>query len=84
MSRIFEHGNWTHNSQCPICGTTEDKKVVLIGIAGTQDGYNIEAVQAHLDCLLDSLRYYPDGSIIGTITAYPPREQEPEEAEHED
>ena len=48
--RVFEHPNLT-DFKCPICGTSEDKEVVLIGIDGTKEGNNIQAEQFHLDCL---------------------------------
>ena len=48
--RIFDHPNMT-NFKCPICGTNDDKSVVLVGIAGTEDDGNIEATQVHLNCL---------------------------------
>ena len=49
--RVFQHPNKTDNWKCPICKTDEDKEVVLVGIIGTEDGYNIEAEQVHLVCL---------------------------------
>ena len=48
--RVFDEPNMT-NFKCPICGTSNNKPVVLVGIDGTQDGYNIQAVQYHLDCI---------------------------------
>lgn len=48
--RVFEKPNMT-NFKCPICGTSDNKPVVLVGIDGTQEGYNIQAVQYHLDCI---------------------------------
>jgi hypothetical protein len=48
--RIFEHPNLT-NFICPICGTSDDKQIVLIPISGTQDGGNMQARQYHLDCI---------------------------------
>ena len=48
--RAFEHPNM-NNFKCPICKTADDKPVVLIGIAGTENGGNIEAKQFHLDCI---------------------------------
>jgi len=83
MTKIFEHGNWSHNEQCPICGTNNDRQVVLIGIAGTESDDVMPAIETHLDCLLDALRYYPDGGIIGTIAPYPPSNRIAE-TEHED
>ena len=34
--RVFEHPN-LENFKCPICGTSDDKPVTLIGINGTQE-----------------------------------------------
>ncbi len=48
--RVFEHPN-LENFKCPICGTSDDKPVTLIGINGTQEGFNIEANQYHIDCI---------------------------------
>ena len=48
--RIFEHPNM-EGFKCPICGTAEDKPVVLIGIDGTEEDGNIEARQYHLSCI---------------------------------
>jgi hypothetical protein len=39
------------NFKCPICGTSDDKEVVLIGIDGTEEGNNIKAEQIHLECI---------------------------------
>jgi hypothetical protein len=48
--RPFEHPNMD-NFKCPICGTNEDKPVVLVGISGTEEGCNIRARQYHLGCI---------------------------------
>jgi len=53
--KIFEHMNT--DDKCPICGTNEDKPVTLIGVVGTEEDNNMEAVQIHIDCL--DLLYYP-------------------------
>jgi len=47
--RAFEHPNMT-NFKCPICLTTADRPVVLVGIPGTEDGNVIEAKQVHAEC----------------------------------
>ena len=60
--KIFKHGNFTNGSTCFICGGTQDGPVTLIGVVGTQVGYNMEAKQAHVDCL--ELLYYPDMEVI--------------------
>ena len=50
--RTFEHPNlYNEKWRCPICGTHDDKEVVLIGIVGTQDGNIIQAEQFHSDCI---------------------------------
>jgi hypothetical protein len=43
--------------KCPICGKSDDMPVVLVGIAGTQEGHIMEAEQFHLACI--DLTYYP-------------------------
>jgi hypothetical protein len=49
--RIFPHMNQVGQDVCPICKTKDDKPVVLIAIAGTEEGNNILAQQVHVDCL---------------------------------
>lgn len=49
--RVFPRPNKKYGWRCPICNTDEDGEVVLIRIAGTEDGNNAEAEQVHLDCL---------------------------------
>jgi len=49
--RIFEKPNLSNDWKCPICGTNKVQKVVLVSIAGTQDGNIIQAEQIHLDCI---------------------------------
>ena len=48
--RTFEHPN-LNDFVCPICKTSDDRKVLLIGIPGTEDGGNMEAQQYHSDCV---------------------------------
>jgi hypothetical protein len=60
--KIFEHFN--QSSICPICGTNEDKPATLIGIDGTEDGGNMEALQVHVDCLNIRLKRYPECSVV--------------------
>lgn len=58
--RTFEHPNMD-NFKCPICNTSDDKEIVLIGIEGTEDGNNIQAEQIHLECLeLRIVSLYPN------------------------
>ena len=49
--RIFKKPNLSNDWKCPICGTSDIKEVVLIGIEGTEEGLNIQAEQVHLDCI---------------------------------
>ncbi len=48
--RVFEHPNLS-NFVCPLCSTSRDEPVVLVGVEGTQEGNIMEAHQYHLDCL---------------------------------
>lgn len=69
--RIFDHPNLT-GFKCPICGTSADKPVVLIGIDGTQEDNLIEAIQVHLDCIELRIADRPEeeGKIIYQIISY--------------
>ena len=54
--RLFEKGNWSGKTACPVCKTNKDGQVTLIPKIGTGDNpkkkfQNFEAKQAHLDCL---------------------------------
>jgi len=49
--KVFEKPNLGGGWKCPICGTNKNKKVVMVGVVGTQEGYNIQAEQIHLECL---------------------------------
>ena len=49
--RIFDEPNISGGWKCPICNTDKVGKIVLIGVAGTEDDNNMEAEQFHLDCL---------------------------------
>jgi hypothetical protein len=49
--RAFKKPNLGSGWKCPICDTSEEKEVVLVGIIGTEDGNNIQAEQIHLDCI---------------------------------
>lgn len=48
--RTFDHPNFTGGFTCPICQTSADKPVTLVGIPGTEDGNNIQAAQVHAEC----------------------------------
>ena len=54
-ARTFEH--FPPESKCPLCGDNEDGICVLVGIQGTQDDGNIEALPVHLSCLSNPKRY---------------------------
>lgn len=58
--KIFEE--FPEQDTCPICRTNKPGKCCLIGIAGTQEGHNIEAKVFHVDCL--ELLYYEENGII--------------------
>jgi len=49
--RVFKKPNLSSGWKCPICGTDEEKKVVLIGVVGTREGLNVQAEQFHLECI---------------------------------
>jgi len=51
LMRVFEHPNTSAGWKCPICKTDADKEVVLIGVAGTEEGHIMQAEQIHLDCI---------------------------------
>ena len=63
--RTFEHFN--SKVPCPICGTTDDKETILIGIVGTQEGFNIQAVQVHTACLEQNILYSKEMGFIYCI-----------------
>jgi len=61
--RVFEKPNLQDGKwKCPICGTAEEKPVVLISITGTIQGNVCRATQFHLDCL--NLHYAEDEGLI--------------------
>lgn len=64
--RIFEHPNLLGDWKCPICNTAEDKPVMLIGIVGTEEGFNMKAEQFHVDCL--ELRWNKQLGLIFDLT----------------
>ncbi len=49
--RTFKEPNLSNDWKCPICNTADIKEVVLIEIAGSEDGNNIQAEQIHMDCI---------------------------------
>jgi hypothetical protein len=64
--RVFDHPNMDRFC-CPICGESDDKPVVLIGISGTEEGRNMQAEQVHFGCL-ENLRYYKSSRMIVAAT----------------
>lgn len=59
--RSFEHFNTAGGRPCPVCNTQDDKETVLVGIVGTEEDGNMEAMQVHLECI--ELYYYPPGLV---------------------
>ena len=49
---------------CPICNTEDEKDAMLVGIVGTEDGSNIQAIQVHLECISEQARFIKDRDII--------------------
>ena len=49
--RVFKEFNQTTDDVCPVCGTNENKEVVLVIIDGTQRGNISQCKQVHLDCI---------------------------------
>jgi hypothetical protein len=73
---IFEHMNAEGDAQCPVCGTSEDKRIALIPITGTNrdDGNIFKSAQVHLDCLNLMLYEHTDPdcrAMIGQAAIYP-------------
>ena len=54
-ARIFDH--FPQQSKCPLCGGNEDGPCVLIGIQGTQNDGNIEAMPVHIECFGNPKRF---------------------------
>jgi hypothetical protein len=49
--KVFKQFNTTTDEPCPICGTKDEKEVVLIAIDDEVEGHNARALQVHLDCI---------------------------------
>ena len=56
MLREFEEPNVSGGFVCPICGSSEIKPIVLVGIPGTEDGNNMKAQQIHSFCYENAVR----------------------------
>ena len=52
--RTFPHPNMVGNWKCPICKTSLDASVMLVPIAGTEEGNNQQALQAHAGCVREA------------------------------
>jgi hypothetical protein len=77
--RTFDHPNVSGGWRCPICGTSDDKPVVLIGIDGTQEGGIMQANQYHLDCIDLAETRNPDGrNQLALVMFFQPKEGERE------
>ena len=61
--RVFEKPNLANNWLCPVCGTNDEKEVVLVSVAGTQKGSLCQAEQVHLDCIELTLVRGHDGAL---------------------
>ena len=63
--RTFEKGNWSSpETLCPICKTQDKGEVVLVPIAGTEDGNNMEAIQVHTKCIGEKMIYIKSHNAI--------------------
>lgn len=62
--RLFPFNKDTAEGNCPACGKAGDGAATLVIIAGTQIGGNTQAIQIHLNCLLDSLMYFSADNIV--------------------
>lgn len=59
--RTFAH--FPDDLKCPICDTNDDGVMVLIPIAGTEDGNNMQAQPMHLGCAV--IRQWDEGMQMG-------------------
>jgi hypothetical protein len=48
--RTFEHPNLDGGWRCPVCKTSADQPVTLVGIPGTEEGDIMRAEQIHAEC----------------------------------
>lgn len=62
---IFEQFPEGNNHICPICGTNNSGKTVLVPIEGTGDGYTYKAIPTHLDCILSNILYSESLGVMG-------------------
>lgn len=63
--KIFKKINANSEEPCPICKTKKNKPVFLIPIQEKQKGFDVEAIQIHVDCL--NLWYSEETNMIYQI-----------------
>lgn len=49
--KIFKNMNTNSEKLCPICKTKKNKSIFLIPVQKKQKGFDVEAIQIHIDCL---------------------------------
>lgn len=49
--RIFDKFN-PDGPACPLCYTKDELATILVPIAGTEDGNNVQAMQVHAHCVV--------------------------------
>lgn len=77
--KTFSQFNNSDNEICPLCGTSENKDLILIPIVGTTEGQNTEAIQVHVECLLQNCWYFKASGgppIIAASCDYPTKKEE--------
>ena len=76
---MFDHfpQKATHNVEmfCPICGKSDDKPCVLLGIRGTEEGLNVQATPTHLECLELTIDTEIAVVYMKLTTVYPTRKE---------
>jgi len=67
--RDFVRPNMDGGFVCPVCGTSEEKRVRLIRVLGTEEEGVCEAKQIHTDCLppVDDLAYIKGYGVIALV-----------------
>jgi len=67
--KIFEEPNFIKNGKsCPVCGTQDNKPVVLVKLTNTAEANKYQAVQVHVECL--DLLYCSDHGIMFQYVRY--------------
>ena len=59
---IFQEPNRKDGFVCPICKTDKVAPITLVGVLGTENEKNIEAIQVHIGCIELYLVPTDDGS----------------------